>query len=377
MSCRVFYDHQIFSLQRTGGISRYFAELLAECRASGVTAEVGVRWTNNQYLLTSMPGAGPLLPANRILEKFKITVQLLRTLNGRAFTPVIKARGYDLFHPTYYHPYFLDLIGKRPFVVTVYDMIHEIFPDAFLPFDRTARFKKLLVDRAARVIAISENTKKDLVRIYSIPSEKIDVVHLAVADQWGVAGGERRLPMLPANYILFVGRRKAYKNFALFFEAVTPLLKQDRELSLVCAGGGDFSSQEGQALDAAGVKAQVVNFPFVPDADLRQIYRQAKAFVFPSLYEGFGIPVLEAFSCGCPLVASAISSLPEIAGEAAAYFDPRSADSIREAVQHVISSEDRRQMMIKCGHERAGLFSWRKTAAATADVYQKVLGGRA
>ena len=156
---------------------------------------------------------------------------------------------------------------------------------------------------------------------------------------------------LPEKYLLFVGDRSLYKNFYLFAEAVAPLVKTDPGLRLVCVGGRPFSGQENAFFRYHGLDGKV-DYQQVNDTTLAGLYRGAIAFVYPSLYEGFGIPVLEAFSCDCPAILSNTSSLPEVGGDAAAYFDPKDASSIRETVCRVVCDRGLREKMIARGRER-------------------------
>jgi glycosyltransferase involved in cell wall biosynthesis len=252
-------------------------------------------------------------------------------------------------------------------------MTHEIFPQYFLPFDRTARFKRLLAHKAARIIAISENTKKDLIDIYGVSAEKVDVVYLAIADSWGRGGVSSDALCLPERYVLFIGKRKGYKNFDLLVRGLAPVLKDDQGLFLVCVGGGGFSSAEKVLLAQLGLGGRVLNIPFVSDPALKEMYKRAQLFVFPSRYEGFGFPILEAFSSGCPVVLSRASCFPEIARDAAEYFDLTVPEVIEEVVRKVLCDKERRYAMIERGRKRCGDFSWSKAAAETLNVYNKAI----
>jgi glycosyltransferase involved in cell wall biosynthesis len=255
-------------------------------------------------------------------------------------------------------------------------MIHELFPEMFSSADRTSYWKRELVLKAARIIAISNSTRDDLVRYYGIAEEKVAVTHLGPPR---FPDGERSGSSPAGKYILYVGNRdkpfplkERYKNFDFFVESLLPLFREQQDLRLVCAGGGTFNSQERRLFAERGIGGKVLYDPAsggVP-ADL---YRKATLFVLPSLYEGFGLPVLEAFSCGCPVAVSRTSALPEVAGDAALYFDPRNADSIREAVRRVFEDGALREHLRSEGFKQMRNFSWRKTAEETKAVYESVL----
>jgi len=368
-SVRILFDHQIFDSQLYGGVSRYFVELLRHLRATpGTEAELGAVFSNNAYLPElAPPRPRPFFPGVRSLRKGGH----LSWLNRRASLAALRRDRFDLFHPTYYDPWFLPHLGGRPYVVTVYDMAHERFPELFAADDPTRARKAAVVEGAARVLAISESTKRDVVEYLGVPAERVTVVHLAASRLGGAAAA--RPPGLPERYLLFVGQRGAYKNFQPWVEAIAPLLRQDRALGLVCAGGRPLSGSELAALERLGIGGQVHHRVGVDDADLGALYRHARLFAFPSRFEGFGIPLLEAFDCGCPVVASDRSSLPEVGGDAAAWFDPDDPDSMREVTASVLGDEARRRGLVERGQARAHQFSWARTAAATLASYQDAL----
>ena len=353
---KVLYDYQGF-LQRYGGVSRYFVELIAAMsRVGGYEALLPEFFTDNEYLkrkrrfLTDRPFKG----------KARIMADLDRLISSRSLS-----RPFDLFHPTYFNPYFLGKLSA-PFVVTVHDMIHELFDDHQVRDDGTRANTRLLCDRAAHVIAVSRNTKNDLCRLLGLPEEKVSVVYHATALRYD---GQSSIHERP--YLLYVGERGGYKNFSFFVSSVARLLLKE-DLDLVCAGGGAFSSQERQLLSDLGIGDRVSQRGIADQGLLASLYHHALAFCYPSLYEGFGIPLLEAFSCGCPVAASSSSCFPEIAGGAAEYFDPRNSESIVYAVER--AALHRREELARLGSEQVSLYSWDRSAAATLDVYRSVLG---
>lgn len=321
-------------------------------------------FSNNAYLKEKSLRAWPFFPG----QPFARTQPRIYQLNKAFNLLEMQTRSYDVFHATYYEPYFLEHIRKRPVVVTFLDMIHEkyhtVFPE--LAADHLVMtWKKRIIERATAVIAISENTKRDLVDYYNIPPERIRVIYLGSS----VAVDESLTNQpAPVPYLLFVGNRGMYKHFRPFIQAVAPLLRS-HQVRVICAGGGAFLPEETALLQQLQLTNLVEQQP-INDDSLRQLYRQATAFIFPSLYEGFGIPVLEAFACNCPCVLSDRSSLPEVAGSAALYFDPENPDSIREAVSRLLNSPDLRQELIRKGRERLRQFSWEKTVRETLALYQ-------
>lgn len=371
MVTKILYDHQIFIYQEFGGISRYFYELMSAFeKDEDVRFDLSLAYSNNQYINNARFVKSRPFFKNR---NFRFKNRLLHYLNMRGERKLLRGKDYDVFHPTYFNPYFLDYLGNKPFVLTIYDMVYELFPQIFSHRDKIGVYKKLLAPKATKIIAISENTKHDIIKLFGIKEDKIEVIYLAnslaagtLEKGKGVAGD------LPPKYLLFVGNRRVYKNFDLFVESISSLLKDDNGLHLVCAGGGKFTASEIAGLEKSGIMKKVTQRSF-DDNKLAQFYLNALALVFPSLYEGFGIPVLEAFSCGCPVIVSNISSLPEVAGNAAAYFDPADKMSIVSTVKKVICNDDLRQELKARGYERLKEFSWEKTATDTKKLYQGIL----
>lgn len=365
---KVLYDHQVFSFQEYGGISRYFYELINTFKYEDtVDVDICLKFSNNYYISTIDSIKHKAFFPN---FQFRGKLRLQNNFNRYFAIKEIKKNDFNIFHPTYYEPYFLNYIGKTPFVLTVYDMIHEKFNDVHNPNDFITKNKKLLTDRASKIIAISESTKKDLIELFGTDEKKIEVVYL---------GNSMKLPLnntmshiLPQKYILFVGRRTSYKNFSTFIKAVSLLLKRDNDLYVVSVGGGMFSKIELDEFNSLGILKRVLNFD-LNDNELAYFYKNALVFVFPSLYEGFGIPILESFACECPIACSNTSSLPEIAGDAASYFNPYDEKSILNTIEKIIYNKKLAKKLIKKGIHRLETFSCAKTAQETLAIYEKLL----
>jgi len=288
----------------------------------------------------------------------------------------LKKQDFDIFHPTYYEPYFLKYLQKKPYVLTVYDMIHEHFPNYFKPNDQTRAWKKHLIENAAIIIAISENTTRDILTFTKADPDRIHVIYLGNPFE-NVSSSvpnslHQDIPGFNYPYLLFVGDRHAYKNFNFFIESVADILHKNGELHVVCAGSSQFSQEEKKLLKNLNIINKVYHVK-INGTILKNLYKNARVFIFPSLYEGFGLPVLEAFSCGCPVILCNSSSLPEIGGDGAIYFEPGNRESIIRAVETVLFNEKYRGDLIKKGSERLKFFSWEKTASSTKKVYDNLL----
>ena len=362
---KILYDHQIFSLQKYGGISRYFCELYSHLLTMDtIHPEISIFYSENTYYNKIFHNR-QILPEIHFLGKTTI----IKKINECYCKNQIRIGKFDIFHPTYYNPYFLKNLKTRPYVLTVYDMIYELFPDMF-DGDNTASQKKKVIESATKIIAISENTKIDIIKLYDIDPEKIEVIPLATSLQIPISDISLNLPK---RYILFVGNRGYYKNFSFFIKSISSLLDEEKDLYLICAGGGVFLEDDMRLLDELKIKKKVLHYPIINDSTLSLLYQKAILFIFPSLYEGFGIPVLEAFSCGCPVAASNISSLPEVGGDAVIYFDPNNSDSIQKVVDNIVHNKSLQDSLRIRGYQRLKLFSWEKTALNTKKVYDNLL----
>lgn len=368
---RILYDHQIFTYQKYGGISRYFCELYSHfLTMDKIQPEISIVYSENSYY-QELFHQKITLPDQKTLGKY-LNIRkniVINKINEYYCKKQIRNGYFDILHPTYYNPYFLKYIKTQPYVLTVYDMIHELFPDMFKG-DTTAIQKKKVIECATKIIAISDNTQTDIIKIYDIDPKNIEVIPLATSLQ--LYTPDITLD-LPPKYILFVGNRGSYKNFTFFLNSISSLLFKEKDLYLICAGGGVFLDFEMHLFSDLKIKGKVLHYPIANDSTLSQLYRKAILFVFPSLYEGFGIPVLEAFSCGCPVAASNCSSLPEVGGKAMNYFDPNNSDSIQKVVEDIVDNNSLQDSLRTCGYQRLKLFSWEKTALNTKNVYDNLL----
>ena len=389
---KILYDYQAFEMQRIGGISRYFREILGGLsKLNGIEVELAIGYSDNEYLknsefsakVISNPDTYENFCGGREFRGkwtlFNLRNKLFNTIesessNKKLSIKALQAQDFDIFHATYYDDYFLPYLGEKPFVLTIYDMIHEIYPEYFNLADQTAIRKRRLAQEASKIIAISECTKRDLIEFCDISSEKVEVIHLSNSIESRLSLGAH-LPSLPNRFLLFVGSRSAYKNFFFFVNSAGSILAADPTLHIVCTGS-HFTKHERAFLALHNIEDRVLHFA-ASDAELELLYRRALAFVFPSLYEGFGLPVLEAFSNGCPAVLSNAGSLPEIGGGGAVYFEPKDVSSLRFALSQVLyGSEESRLDLVGRGTRRLQQFSWGRTCEQTSLVYREILETR-
>jgi len=356
---KILYDNQIFIAQKFGGISRYFFELINK-RNNLYDYEIPLIYTDNEY--SKILGINKEFP---IKFSFKGKYKITNFLNKYNNKKIINIKNYDIFHPTYYNTIYLNYIKDIPFVIDVHDMIYEIFPE--YNDSKIINSKKEYFLKANRIISNSNKTKEDLMHfIPELNPNKIIVIYRGEVFKniKYISNSEKQ------KYILFTGQRSGYKNFINFIKAVSEILIQF-DLKLICTGS-KFSNSELKLLNEHNILDRV-NSLFLSENELQNIYANALLFVFPSLYEGFGFPILEAFSSGCPALLSNESCFPEIAGDAAVYFNPYSVEDMKEKIEDVITNNYLQKSLIEKGFERLKFYSWENTIKQTYQLYSDVL----
>jgi glycosyltransferase involved in cell wall biosynthesis len=366
MQIKIHYDSQVFSTHVFGGIARYFVEI-----ASRISRypEADVRIFAPIFLNRFLAAKRNELSVIGFCQPRPIphTSRIIRSLNAALFRGYSTFSKADIVHETFYWPRRTSSRASRV-VLTVHDTIAERLPEHFPAVAEERKLKMAALKRADHIICVSENTRKDLMELYAVNPNKISVVYL---------GSSLYQPtVIPPDsadpFFLFVGARFTYKNFERLLEAfgVSQLYRTHK---LVCFGGGMFSSRELSCMEKYGIPRLRVHQTEGDDSTLARYYSAAEAFVYPSLYEGFGIPLLEAMECGCPVVCSDASAFPEVAGDAAVYFDPWNVASMTRALLEVSQSPAKRSEMISKSKARVSLFSWDRCAEQTYAAYQDLL----
>lgn len=263
-------------------------------------------------------------------------------------------------------------------VVTVYDIAFRHVPDAYTPADLRLQEKAVACARRAdAVLAISECTKKDLMNLCRVPERRIHVTPLAAEEEFFQEPAVILPPAgVPAGCLLFVGAITAKKNLRNLITAYAKARSRGLKWPLVLAGPGqeDYVAGLVARIEELGLDRSVYFAGYIRREQLPSLYRSANAFVYPSLYEGFGLPVIEAMACGVPAVVSAASCLPEIVGDAGMLAQPEDPNSIADALMTLASNEELRRGMARKGQSRARSFSWDRLAADTLQVYLEVAG---
>ncbi len=291
---------------------------------------------------------------------------------GLPFALLTERRKPDvLFTPTHYAPKFSTI----PQVISVMDLSFIFFPELFNKKDlyKLVNWTKSSVNKSKRVITISESSKNDIIEEYKIPGKNVAVIYPGLKPALGNKSMNIKEKYGLKDYILFVGTLQPRKNIKSLTEAFSKISNNYSDLSLVVAGKKGWLYEEIlEAPKVYGVEDKVKFLDFVPDEDLPSLYSNAKFMVLPSLYEGFGLPVLEAMKYDCPVITSNVSSLPEAGGDAALYVDPNSVDDIAEKMKKLMDDEGLRTEMISKGREQIKKFSWEKAAKETLKVLEGV-----
>ena len=376
---KIVYDSQIFTAQKYGGVSRYFCEIASRIAKNPeidvlITAPMHI----NSYLSHVPRGIvsgfrAPNTDHFRAILGTNYLHLMMRGLGLIIGDVMLRIMKPDIIHETYFSPYRLG--GSRACrVLTIYDMIHEKFSSCFSPADKTAYYKAQAAERADHIICISESTKRDAIDILGLNPDKISVVYLGFdLMKTDNEFGEKLILPTRKPFLLYVGNRGGYKNFLHLLEAYGASSQLRTEYKLLCFGGGVFSENELAVIKKLNLNANQVIHTAGDDQLLSLLYENASAFIFPSLYEGFGIPPLEAMAHDCPVVCSNTSSIPEVVGDAGEYFDPVCIESMVAAIEKVVESESYRETLIAKGRARLKHFSWEQCANETLSVYKELL----
>ena len=366
---RIAYDHQAFCLQKTGGISRYFFHLADQLAIEGQDVGVFSPLYRNQYA-RQLPQK--IVHGGYVKDYPPRCADAAVALNGVLARRQLRAWQPDVVHETYFSNT-RSGSDKTPTVLTVFDMIGELGLDAEGPTPAELKRSKkyAAVKRADHVICISEHTRQDLIRLYEVSPEKTSTIHLGCELKASVEKKE-----IDANrpYLLYVGLRADYKNFLRFVQAVAACAQLKEQFDIVAFGGGQFDSAEQGLIQELALRVDQVRQVSGDDAILAEHYRNASALVYPSCYEGFGLPPLEAMANQCPVVSSHASAMPEVIGDAAEFFDPFDRDSIASAIQNVVQSQARTNDLIAKGLTRVQQFTWQACAGQHLALYRKLSG---
>lgn len=355
---KVIFDHQIFSF-RYGGASKYFAMLMNYMPA-------------DSWSCTSLFSCNEYVRAKGLFRTYRYMFRGQTPATDLLNMPYtryrLECRDYDVYHQTNFGTSFIGSIGDKPMVTTYHDSNLSTID----PHPEIVERQRLSLQRADAIIAVSRNTKSDLLRLFDVDESKVHVVYHGIEMPDLDQLPQERIVDFP--YILYVGRRSEYKNFWRMAEAFSLVHHKYPDIHLVCTSDA-FSAPEVERFARLGI-ADAIHQISADEETMKRLYRDAVLFVFPSLYEGFGMPILESWSCGCPVALSSASCFPEIACDAGAYFDPNNVDSIADCLMRLLGDESLLHDYATRGMSRVKDFSWEKCAAEHMKVYSEVAGLR-
>ena len=358
---KILFDYQIFQLQKYGGISRYFTKL-AECFIKlkhEITIHCPVYKNNyleNKLIKKSVNGL-------QIKEYPKYTNFFFNFINYNLTSRYLNKNQTDILHLTYYNKVY-NFKKKAKKILTVYDLIHEKFN--YLYDKDLLNYKKKSIDFADEIICISNNTKSDLLNFYNVDESKVSVIHLGVEKKNYI-----KRVKFDQQVILYVGDRRKYKNFDRFIKAYSISNNLVKNAKIICFGGGKFTEDEKKNIKSLQIPENKISQISGDDNLLNQLYKSVEFLIVPSLYEGFGLPILEAMSCGCPVLCGDKSSMPEVANDAALYFDANEVDSIRYSMQSFFEKTIIKKKLIQRGFENIKKFTWKSCAKNTLEIYKR------
>lgn len=302
---------------------------------------------------------------------------MLLALYKSGISPDFLVGSVDVFHsPDHVFP----ACKKIPTVLTIHDLAFLLYPENYTRINRAylSAMVPQSVKQAASIIAVSKQTKEDLVRMVGVPEERISVIYNGIEsnfrpmtrDECEATWQKYSLPK--GGYLLYVGTLEPRKNIAGLIRAYAKIQKNPgiSQRLVICGGLGWLYRELFGLVNELGLRKEIIFTGHVPNKDLPAIYCGAELLVYPSIYEGFGLPVLEAMACGTPVITSNVSSLPEVAGDAALLISPNDVEELTEAINRLLSDSELRKEFAKRGLERAKLFSWEKTARETLQVYK-------
>jgi len=363
------YTPDIFAAQSYGGISRYLVEIIKRLPRYETRIQIFAGIHINGYL-ENLPGVIGIKVPN-LWSGHKAGSLFLRMradINAFLMRTFVSIKNDTIVHYSNYSKPLKRTAGRS--IITVHDMIYELFPQFFPARDMTARLKKISCEFADKIVVVSNTTKDDLVRLLGVNEEKITVIY----------HGNSLKSVLPMEtsvsdrgpFILYVGQRGGYKNFSAFIQAYSQSSLLRDNFRIICFGGGKFSKSEIEYFHDTGMNGNIFHVNG-NDSMLARYYIDARCYVCPSLYEGFGMPILEAMGFGCPVICSNKGSIPEVAGGAALYFDPYDIDHIKSVLEAAVFDDTILSQLKMRGRERESQFSWERSASETFELYKTLL----
>ena len=367
---KILFDHKIFLLQKYGGISRYISKLNYNLNLKNIDSKIISPISINKYLINTEKNQVVHFHLKKV---YRFCNKLFNFYNDQFSNYYINKFKPNIIHRTYYKPGYTRYKFKKFItVITVYDLIHEKFSKMY-NLKNENKWKEKYLSQADHIICISRQTQDDLLKFYNINREKTSIVHLG--SEFNLEADKHLQFSLKKKqkFLLYVGDRKRYKNFKKFIHAFSLSRELQKNFKIVCCGSVKFTEDEKKYFKKININLNDINYFEASDNLLAYFYKNATCLVFPSKYEGFGLPAIEAMSYGCPVIASDIKIFREILGENASYFDPDNEYDIKKILEENILSNDKLIQLSKNGFEHSKNYTWQKCADETLKVYKKII----
>lgn len=365
---KVFFDHQIFLLQKYGGISRYITKLNEYLNYQNINSKIYSPISINEHFVSKEKKIINHFKFNKI---FRFCTKVFNFYNNSLTSIYLKKFKPDIIHQTYYKRNY-NVNDKTPTVITVYDLIHEKIYQNF-ELTENGKWKKKTIKNADHIICISKQTQDDLLNFYDIDKKKTSVIHLATDFASNEFANMESNTNKQKKFLLFVGDRGKYKNFKNFIRAFSLSSYLKDEFIIICIGSVNFSKEEKIFFEKNYLNINKIKYINATDAQLISLYKNATALISPSIFEGFGLPVIEAISLGCPVMASNIKVYREILGGNAIYFDPNNVDNIKDILEKNLFSKILLNKLSTNALVHAKNYTWDICAIKTINVYKKII----
>lgn len=361
---KILFDYKIFYQQEYGGISNYFFNLGKQLLNLNIDIKFNCLMYRTKHLTN--------LPENNF-KGFNVSFipgklnPLLEKINKKYFEKTYSKSNFSIIHETYYSKHTFGNVKK---ILTVYDMINELYPQSNNNSKEISNIKKESINRSDHIICISESCKNDLIKLFKIDPSKITVTHLA--------SDIRVENVLLKNkkykdFILYVGSRRGYKNFSSLIEVFSKSHYLKNNFKIAVYGGEKFGNKDIDILKKFNFPRDNIWIVNSKKFSLKDMYSNVSLFVYPSMYEGFGLPLVEAMSCGCPIVCSNVGSLEEVGGEGLKYFDINDNSHMSYVIENILKSKEAQEQLIDYGYNRSKKFSWKKCASETLNTYKNLI----
>lgn len=363
---KIIFDYQVFLIQKYGGVSKYIINLDKELNLSDESKIIAPVFINKYLKFYSKTKGNFFFKNNNLFTKY-----FGKKINQYYTKYYLRKNKPDIVHFSYhYHKNYLKNYSLPKKIITIYDLNHEIFFERFFN-KRIINYKNEYFNSVDHIICISENTKKDLLNFYKVDEKKISVIYLGVDKNQNTQNINTALLNKP--YLLYVGMRNGYKNFRKFIEAYSKSDKLKKDFNVICFGGNNFSNEELKYFKNLNIENEKIIHTEGNDNQLNFLYNNAECFVFPSLYEGFGLPLLEAMNMNCPVACSNNSSFNEVSGDAAEKFNPENIDDIKNTIEKLVYNDGLKKQLIINSKKNLARFSWKKCGIETISVYKSLI----